>query len=428
MVIKKEQAKHLLALLEAPAREIDVSKLNESGMEELEAAGLVNFPTPASVTLTYGGEMVARALRSLVEKGALAPVAEWDARFRWVGSEILAMMENARRSGNVSPLAEKPLSERGFAHKVHDRERKVDLLALTPEAEDVLRAFEIVEPDLKIDTELARLILTAPLGPTEAVHMPFDETRKELLEAMRVLAYSVPHGDIAAFTGIGRAVRKVLENGAVNSEGDIIDPLVMDLVAAVFDGEEVNAEAMAQLQMMGYVDDAGELLPAGEALMELRALLKNPAEKRLFSFAMTQEMVDTLLTVEKLGQAHAEDIRKEMVDKKVKEFKELLEKYGRRLNEMPVKKRQILEKFMEAKEHMKWFEENFDLHEYLFALEAFGLLKPARTRRAKRSSPSPKRGRRWPRTRRPNPAPSALRRSSASNWPNGPSTCPTASG
>ena len=375
MVIKKEQAKHLLALLEAPAREIDVSKLNESGMEELEAAGLVNFPTPASVTLTYGGEMVARALRSLVEKGALAPVAEWDARFRWVGSEILAMMENARRSGNVSPLAEKPLSERGFAHKVHDRERKVDLLALTPEAEDVLRAFEIVEPDLKIDTELARLILTAPLGPTEAVHMPFDETQKELLEAMRVLAYSVPHGDIAAFTGIGRAVRKVLENGAVNSEGDIIDPLVMDLVAAVFDGEEVSAEAMAQLQMMGYVDDAGELLPAGEALMELRALLKNPAEKRLFSFAMTQEMVDTLLTVEKLGQAHAEDIRKEMVDKKVKEFKELLEKYGRRLNEMPVKKRQILEKFMEAKEHMKWFEENFDLHEYLFALEAFGLLE-----------------------------------------------------
>ncbi|WP_456451418.1 DUF505 family protein, partial [Hydrogenimonas sp.] len=70
MVIKKEQAKHLLALLESPKREIDVSRLNEEGLVELEAAGLVHFPTPAAVSLTYAGEGVARALRALVEKGA----------------------------------------------------------------------------------------------------------------------------------------------------------------------------------------------------------------------------------------------------------------------------------------------------------------------------------------------------------------------
>jgi len=72
MVIKKDQAKHLLALLESPEREIDVSRLNEEGLGELEAAGLVRFPTPASVSLTYGGESVARALRALVEKGAVS--------------------------------------------------------------------------------------------------------------------------------------------------------------------------------------------------------------------------------------------------------------------------------------------------------------------------------------------------------------------
>ena len=383
MIIKKEQAKHLLALLDSPKREIDVSKMNREGLEELELAGLVAFPTPAFVTLTYAGETVARALRSLVEKGVLEPVSEWDPRFRWIGSEILAMMENARRSGNVSEIAEAPLSKRGFCEKVHDRERKVDLLKLTEEAEAVLDAFERVEPDLKIDTELGDLILTSPVGPTEAAHMPFDEKQKELLEAMRVLAYSVPNGDIAQLTGIGVAVRKVLENGAVNSEGDIIDPVIMDLVADLFDGEEITPEAKTQLEMMGYANDEGELLPAGEALLQLRALLKNPVEKRLFSFALTPEMVDTLLTVEKLGEAHADDIKKEMVDKKVKEFNELKEKYGRRLNEMPVKKRQILEKFLEAKEHMKWFEENFDIHEYLFALEAFDLVEEGEDEKGK---------------------------------------------
>ncbi len=383
MVIKKDQAKHLLALLESPEREIDVSRLNEEGLGELEAAGLVRFPTPASVSLTYGGESVARALRALVEKGAVEKVSDWDPRFRWIGSEVLAMMENARRSGNVAPLALESLKKRGFAQKVHDRARKIDTMRLSPEAEAVLDAFEAIEPVLRVDGELAHLILTAPVGPTEASHMPFDDAQKERLEAMRILAYSVPHGDIAAFTGIGRAVRKVLENGAAVSDGDIIDPLVMDLVAAVYDGEPVNEEAKAQLEMMGYIDDKEALLPAGEALMALRALLKNRVEKRLFSFALTQEMAETLLAVESLGGADAEDIKKEMVDKKVKEYKTLVEKYGRRLDEMPVKKRQIAERFMEAKEQMKWFESHFDIHDYLFALEAFGLVEATQDEKGK---------------------------------------------
>ncbi|WP_457595900.1 DUF505 domain-containing protein [Hydrogenimonas sp.] len=378
MVIKKEEAKHLLALLESPRREIDVSKLNEEGLRLLELAGLVHFPTPAFASLTYGGEGVARALRAAIEKGALEPVSGWDGAFRWIGSEILAMMENARVSGNVSELAVEPLKKRGLAHKIHDRERKVDLWVLTPEGESVLEAFETVEPDLKVDAKLAHAVLTAPVGPTEAVHMPFDDESKEALEAMRLLAYSVPRGDIAAFTGLGRAVRKVLEYGAAAPEGDVIDPVVMDLVAAVFDGEEVGEEAVAQLQMMGYIDDELALLPAGEALMELRALLKNASRRRLFTFALTQEMGETLQLLSGSEGMGVDEIEKEMVDRKVKEFKALKEKYGRRLDEMPLKKRQILEAFMEAKEQMAWFRSHFDIHEYLFALEAFDLAEAYR--------------------------------------------------
>ncbi len=374
MIIKKEQAKHLLALLDSSTREIDVSKLNRDGIEELDFAGLVIFPTPASISLTYGGEMVARAIKSLIDNRNIEAVANWDEHFRFIGTEILAMMENARRSGNVSEIAKPHLEKRGLCKEVYDRERKVDLIKLSDEAQMILDAFENIEPNIRIDAQLADKILSSATGPTEAGHMSFDNVEKEKLESMRALAYSVPNGDMAQLTGIGVAIKRVLENGAVNSDGDIIDNFIMDLLAECVD-EDINEEAKTQLEMMGYIDNEGNLLPAGEALLELRALLKNPSQKVLFSFAMTPEMVDTILTIDKLGGASVEDIKKEMVDKKVKEFNELKEKYGRRLNEMPIKKRQILEKFLEAKEHMKWFEDNFDIHEYLFALEAFDLAK-----------------------------------------------------
>ncbi|WP_456485885.1 DUF505 domain-containing protein [Hydrogenimonas sp.] len=383
MVIKKEEARHLLALLDAPKREIDVSKLNEESLLVLELSGLTAYPTPGFVTLTYGGEMVARALGSLVENHAVDAIEKWNSGFRWIGSEILAMMEDSKKSGNVSEISREALEERGLAVKVHDKERKIDTIVLSEAAEDVLRAFECIEPEIKIDSELAHLILTSPEGPTEAIHLPFDDSQKELLESMRLLAYSIPKGDIAAFTGLGRAVKRVLEYGAAASEGDVIDTTIMDLLANLVDGEEITEEAKVQLQMMGYIDDEMNLLPAGEALMALRAMLKNPVERRLFSFAVSKEELETLEVVGKLGEARPEDIKKEMIDKKVKEYKKLLEEYGRRLDEMPLKKRQILEQFQDMKEHEKWFESNFDIREYLYSLEAFDLVEAGKDEKGK---------------------------------------------
>ncbi|NPA34724.1 MAG: DUF505 domain-containing protein [Chlorobi bacterium] len=403
MVIRKEHALALRRLWElSQANQLaGISEIPEEVREELDFAGLITYPDPLHIKLTYFGLQLAELLEKLYEikeesiteqvsekeeheyRGVSVP-EEWEEKWRWIGSEIIALLDSAHRADQVGPEGRDVLMERGLARIVRDKASKKEKWQLTEIGEEILKIYNSITPRIEINNELADLIRKVPVGPAPSSQLPTGSHEEHLLENMRLIAYSVPQSDIFAFTALGQAIKKALATGGFGL-GVVLSEDLMISLWELIDGKEVPEEAVITLMELGYINDSKEPLPAGEWLLEAYRLWKEGAREEVWTFSIEEEEVAVLKTIAELWNKYEDNprdniptfdhLRREMIDKKVKEYKQLVERYGRRLKEMPDKYREIASKFIEAKDMAKWYDENFDLWAVLYSLESFELIK-----------------------------------------------------
>ncbi|WP_051904396.1 DUF505 domain-containing protein [Hippea jasoniae] len=271
-------------------------KLNHSDEDAyiLELEDLLSYSTDGNYKLTYSGEAILNLFESIEKNGI--DVSNWKDEFRFIGSEIIAMIDSSiKAGGKVFEDFEKPLKERGFA-----KDGK-----LTDEAYELWEIYRLARPQLTIDRELADHIKSLPQGPAKRTGIiNADDKLTRRLEAQRLIAFSMPPSNFFAFTGLGRKIRDAILKGSQPFSTVVNLDILLSIKKARENPAQLSDSEKEILLAMAYIDEHNRLLAAGEDLYMAYKLYSEGAILLTPSIALILEEIETLFVVDELWQKH----------------------------------------------------------------------------------------------------------------------------
>ncbi len=402
MLIKSEHALALLNIFEKDKEKLSYivgTEKEEPPYVELELQNLARMEKPMEYTLTYWGKGLSELLTHMIDKGLISHPREWDPEFRWVGTEILIMIENALQNNNIpGTLCEEELEKRGFIRE-EKVEGKGNIKVINGYAKDLYDIFKNAKPRLIVSKELYNYIQKTPSGPARFSLLPQEERFPQILESMRLIALSVPTHDIYTFTRLGQAVKETCKLLAASLDTVISEDIMYSLVKVMDEGKEaLTPEEIEVLGALAYIDGEGEMLPAGEALITAYQIWKEKEFRPVKTFdidILDAEVLKSIASIWEKREKEApnllptiDEVINIMFLRPTKEYKHLFEYYGRRIyQDMGYqKKEEIRKKFDELKtieevfksyyeKGGKWSEKIKEVIQHsLYTLESFNLI------------------------------------------------------
>ena len=197
MIILRSHAEIILSLEKEKEIEFDSQHILE-----LEAQGLID-----NFVLTPAGRLILKAIK------AVAPYVgqpeNWPpGRSRFIGSEVIQMLKIIKLLNEVPEEWRKSLEDKGLLYSEEAR----DL---------ILEAYRIARIKLAFSPDLTKYFLSCQDGPGGTDMLPRAEITPALLEAMRLIAFSAPSGDIYIITPAGKMVKEALRKRVPAAQIDL---------------------------------------------------------------------------------------------------------------------------------------------------------------------------------------------------------------
>ncbi len=292
MVITKRHAEVLRKLYENSG-EFSVEGWSDFDRETLWQLELAGIARPVGVNLydlTFSGSILAEMIQEMVENGVI-DIGSWKDSFRWIGSEIISMIRYSKSiNSEIRGVYKEELEKRGFS-----KDGK-----LTQYASTLDEIYETSHPRLVVNSSIAEALKKMPEGPGERKSLPVKGDDLLQLEAMRLIAFSVPKSDIYSLTGLGQQIKAALLKGFVVNDELILDELVLDTVAKVYQGRKISEAEREDLMERGIMGFSGELLPAADHLYLAWRIYREGPYEATPSFQISEDEIRILKTIVEL--------------------------------------------------------------------------------------------------------------------------------